>query len=142
MLTGHELKAERLPNTAHADAPARTELRLHWFLDGFRWNRAPGREERLPFMVRGTLAAEVSPELEGGELKLFLGGDGEQALAARVSQHAYCGPRAPWEEALISLIDPARFIKEFLRAEGMLSAWTKKTRGSSPGKCCTRDASK
>lgn len=99
MLTGHELKAGQPAHSATA-----VELRMHWSLDGFLWRRGFGRDERLPFEMGGELTAEAASELAGGSLRLVLRTEAEEKpLAARVSQHAYCGPRGTWEEAWAAL---------------------------------------
>lgn len=96
MLLGHELKAD----------PGHTkgEMALRWFLEGFRWEKSYGRDERRPFELRGRLAATAPLDPEGGELKLDLRLEaGETPLVARASRHAYCGPLGPWRQALAAL---------------------------------------
>lgn len=101
MLTGYVLEAEGMPETG--------QLGLSWALDGFRWRKRYGRDERLPFELRGRLVAEAPPALEGAPVRLGLQvAPGEIPLAARLSLHDYCGPRGPWEEAMAALRRGAR----------------------------------
>jgi hypothetical protein len=112
LLTGYGVRAEG--NGVEPDG----ELRLYWFLDGFRWAKKFGRDERVPFEVRGQLAAAASRELDGGTLKVELKvGASEATQVARVSLHSYCGPQGPWQEALASLGRGARGPLDRLRRD-------------------------
>lgn len=112
LLTGYGVRAEE------AALESDRELRLHWFLDGFRWAKKFGRDERVPFEVRGQLAASASPELDGGSLKVELKvAAAEAPQAARVGLHSYCGPQGAWQDALASLRRGARGPLDRLRRD-------------------------
>lgn len=104
MITGYGASAE-----APTGESAGKSLALHWFIEGFHWDKQAGRDGRMPFETRGQLVAEAPLLLEEGTLRLGLklgGADG--ALSARVRMHTYCGPSGPWEEALADLARGAR----------------------------------
>ena len=112
LLTGYGLREDETGQEPEG------EVRLHWFLDGFRWAKKYGRDERIPFEVRGQLAAMASRDLDGGTLKVELKvGASEAPQAARVSLHGYCGPQGPWQEALMSLRRGARGPLDRLRRD-------------------------
>lgn len=109
MLTGYGVNTEKSGKPGGDGGVSGEARRLNWFLDGFRWAKGYGRDERQPFEARGQLMAEAPPEWTGGALRMELNvGASETALAARASFHAYCGPRGPWDEAMAALARGAR----------------------------------
>ncbi|HNQ05388.1 MAG TPA: hypothetical protein PKH69_12350 [Thiobacillaceae bacterium] len=94
MLLGHEVDSRDVGGM-------RT---LRWSLDGFRWDVSAGPDGRRPFELRGRLAARAPAAPDRGVLRLELGAQaGESPLRVQVSRYAYCGPAAPWREALAAL---------------------------------------
>jgi hypothetical protein len=65
MLTGYGVGAEKSGKPGQSWEEA-GEVRLNWFLEGFRWVEVHGRDERQPFEVRGQLVAVPPPRMGGG----------------------------------------------------------------------------
>lgn len=109
MITGYGVNRAKIDKQAPGSVGSVDALRLEWFLDGFRWVDGAGRDERLPFEAKGELSAEASQVLPGGAVHVGLNlAASDTPLAARVSLHAYCGPRGPWDDALADLARGAR----------------------------------
>lgn len=116
MLTGHGFDYLRLPDTAtHAGRG------LAWFMEGFKWRRAAGRDERLPLSLRGHLEARVPARVEGAlaavSIALQVTAESSTGVEADVSLLDLCAPAAELDSALARLEQGARAPLERLARE-------------------------
>jgi hypothetical protein len=112
MLTGYGLEVTRLPDAAHAGQA------LAWFMEGFKWRQAVGRDERLPVSLRGHLEARVPARMAGTlAVSVHLATESNSGVEAEVSLLDLCAPAAELNEVLDRLERGARAPLERLARE-------------------------
>lgn len=107
MLTGYGVEYRQLAETT--DVQAGPGSRLAWFMEGFRWHRREGRDERLPISLRGQLEARVPARAAGGlALSLNVAAESISGVVVEVGLLDLCAPAAELDAALSRLQRGAR----------------------------------